>query len=88
MNPNNISKDRNWEPVLVDCYSGHKANERPVAFMFEGWRREISEILDRWYEGGMKSDAPVIDYFKVKTSEGTVFILRYAAQEDGWAICI
>ena len=88
MNQNDISKDMNWEPVLVECYSGYKANERPVAFMFEGRRMEISETIDRWYEGGMKSDAPVIDYFKVKTSEGTVFILRYDMQSGEWAIRI
>jgi hypothetical protein len=88
MNQNDFSKDKDWEPVLVECYSGYKANERPVAFMFNGFRREISEILDRWYEGGMKSDAPVIDYFKVKTSDGNVFILRYDIQSDEWAIRI
>ncbi len=88
MNANDISQDKNWEPVLVECYSGYKANERPVAFMFEGSRREISETLDRWYEGGMKSDSPVIDYFKVRTSEDTVFILRYDMQSDEWAIRI
>ena len=88
MNRNDINQDTNWEPGLVECYSGYKANERPVAFMFEGCRREISGILDRWYEGGMKSDALVIDYFKVKTSEGNVFILRYDIQSDEWAICI
>jgi hypothetical protein len=88
MNQNDISQDKNWEPALVECYSGYKANERPVAFMFEGCRREVSETLDRWYEGGMKPDAPVIDYFKVKTSEANVFILRYDIQSDEWAIRI
>jgi len=88
MNQNNISKDKNWEPVLVECYSGYKANERPVAFSVRGRRWEIREILDRWYEGGIASDAPVIDYFKVRTGEGIDFILRYAAQEDAWAIRI
>ena len=88
MNRKDINQDTNWEPVLVECYSGYKANERPVAFMFEGCRREIRETIDRWYEGGMKSDALVIDYFKVKTSEGNVFILRYDIQSDEWAIRI
>ena len=87
MNQNDFSQDKNWEPVLVECYNGYKANERPVAFMFKESRWEVSEILDRWYEGGIASDAPVIDYFKVKTSEGTVFILRYDIQSDEWGIC-
>ncbi|MCD6585930.1 MAG: hypothetical protein J7K96_09245 [Desulfobacteraceae bacterium] len=87
MNQNDFSQDKNWEPVLVECYSGYKTNERPVAFMFKGCRREVSETLGRWYEGGIASDTPVIDYFKVRTSEGTVFILRYDIQSDEWGIC-
>ena len=88
MNQNDISKDSNWEPVLVECCSVDKANERPVAFFVRGRRWEIRETIDPWYESSMKSDAPVIDYFKVKTSEGNVFILRYDMQSDEWAIRI
>jgi len=41
-----------YEKVEVECYSGYKANERPVAVEFEERRWEVSEIIDRWYEGG------------------------------------
>ena len=74
------------QSIQVECYSGHKANERPVAFIFQDRRREISEIVDRWYEGGVESDQPVADYFKVKTRDGSVFILQYAAESDIWTI--
>lgn len=79
---------KNDEPVQVECYSGHKASERPVAFTWQGGRREVAEILDRWYEGGIEPDRPVVDYFKVKTYDGGVFILRYAAHSDIWSIRI
>jgi len=49
---------------------------------------EISEILDRWYEGGIKPEAPIVDYFKVETKDGGIFILRYDAQSDVWLIWI
>jgi hypothetical protein len=42
--------------IQVEAYSGYKANERPVAFIFHGRRWEISEILDRWYEGGVNPE--------------------------------
>ena len=71
----NTGKD--FEPVQVECYSGYKADERPVAFFFQDRRWEISEILDRWYEGGVNPGQPIVDYFKVKTADGKVFILRY-----------
>ena len=72
--------------IQVEAYSGYKANERPVAFIFHGRRWEISEILDRWYEGGVNPEQPVVDYFKVKTRDGSVFILRYEADSDIWSI--
>ena len=84
-NNNNNSRDQ-WVPVTVTCYSGYKAEERPDAFVFQERRRKISEIMDRWYEGGITSAAPIVDYFKVKTDEGSIFILRYDAQSDVWYI--
>lgn len=75
-----------YEPVHVECYSGHKANERPVAFTFHGRRREVSEIVDRWYEGGADSTRPEISYFRVKTMDGQVFLLRYVSLFDSWSI--
>lgn len=72
--------------IQVEAYSGYKANERPVAFVFQGRRWEISEILDRWYEGGLNPEQPVVDYFKVKTADGSVFILRHEAKTDAWTV--
>jgi hypothetical protein len=33
--------------IQVEAYSGYKANDRPVAFIFQDRRWKISEILDR-----------------------------------------
>lgn len=74
--------------IQVECYCGYKANERPVAFIFQDHRWEISDILDRWYEGGVNPEQPVVDYFKVKTSDGSVFILRYETETEEWTIII
>ncbi|MBN1482413.1 cytoplasmic protein [candidate division KSB1 bacterium] len=73
-----------WERVHVECYSGYKVNERPVAVFFQDQRREIAEILDRWYEGGLDSSRPALYYFKVQTSEGQLFLLRYDPLFDKW----
>jgi len=73
-----------YEKVEVECYSGYKANERPVAFVQNGRRYEIVEILDRWYEGGLDPTRPPINYFKVKTKEGHIFLLRYLSLFDAW----
>ena len=88
MKNNDAGKNADYEQIQVECYSGYKSNERPIAFTFQNLRREISEIVDRWYEGGVKPDDPVINYFKIKTNDGTIFILRYLANSDNWLIRI
>lgn len=57
----------------------------PQAFTFNGPRREVTDILDRWYEGGSPG-RPAARYYKVRTVDGSVFILRHAAVFDAWAI--
>ena len=34
----------------VECYSGHKADERPARFRLEGRQYAIEEVLDQSYE--------------------------------------
>ena len=74
------------ERIQVECYIGYKTNERPLAFNYQGRRWEVKEIIDRWYEGGLDPTSPEIDYFKVKTVEGRVFILRDLSLFDAWSI--
>lgn len=81
-----MSADVNYERIQVECYSGYKTNERPIAFAYQGCRWEILEILDRWYEGGIDAGRPEIDYFKVRTTKGQVFLLRYLSLFDSWSI--
>jgi hypothetical protein len=77
-----------YEVIQVECYSGYKANERPVAFTYNRDRREIEAIVDHWYEGGLDTSRPVIDYFKVRTTDGRVYLLRYLSAFDTWKICV
>ncbi|MBN1664004.1 MAG: hypothetical protein JW943_10430 [Deltaproteobacteria bacterium] len=79
-------KEVDFEPIRVACYGGYKAHERPVAFTYLECRQEVLEILDRWYDGGVKPDEPVVAYFKVRTSEGKVYLLRYDSDLDAWSI--
>jgi len=77
-----------FERITVECYSGYKVNERPTAFTDQGHRWEVQEIVDRWYEGDIDSTRPKVSYFKVKTTEGRSFILRYLSLFDSWSIGI
>jgi hypothetical protein len=57
-------------PIHITAYSGYKANERPRDFTVDEDLYEIAEVEDRWYE-------PDAMYFRVRTTEGRRFILRY-----------
>jgi hypothetical protein len=76
----------NYEQLQVECCSGYKVNERPVTFTYQGRLWEIQEIIDRWYEGDLDASRPVIDYFKVRITDGKVFLLRYLSAFDVWSI--
>jgi hypothetical protein len=53
----------------VECYSGHKADERPVRFTLAGARYFVEAVLDQWY-------GPESVYFKVRADDGNLYILR------------
>ena len=77
-----------YERIEVECYSGYRANERPVAFNFQGRRWEVAEIIDRWHEGGVHPSQPALEHFKVRTTEGGLFLLRYNSLLDAWTLRI
>ena len=77
-----------YEQVRVEFYSGYKLIVRPMFFEYQGRRREVEEIVDRWDEGGPDPSRPVITYFKVKTSDGEMFILRYVSELDAWFVLL
>ncbi|MEN6620553.1 MAG: hypothetical protein ABFD50_03240 [Smithella sp.] len=79
----------NFEKIEIECQSGYQDNKQPAAFTHKGYHREILEILDRWYDGGLAAGYyPKIDYLKVRTSDGHVFILRYLSLFNSWSIYI
>jgi hypothetical protein len=85
-NKRELSSDMNYEQVQVECYSGYRVNERPKVFTYKGRRLEILKIIDRWYEGNIDTSRPRIDYFKVRTLDEQVFLLRYLSLSDAWSV--
>lgn len=66
------------QPVEVDCYSGYKADERPVRFRAGGAAFQIERILDQWY-------TPDGQCFRVRTARGD-FVLRHYVEVDVWTL--
>ena len=63
--------------LTVECYSGRKADERPVQFRLGGKPYRIEALLDQWYE-------PESIYYKVRADDGNLYILRQqTSRPDG-----
>jgi len=71
--------------IQVECRGGHPHHDVPVAFIHQGRRYRIIEIIDRWFEGRNAPGRVGLDYYKVRT-DGGEYILRYNALFDAWAI--
>jgi hypothetical protein len=55
--------------LSVECYSGRKADERPVRFRLDEKQYQVEAVLDQWY------DLEHI-FYKVRADDGNVYILR------------
>ncbi len=65
--------------IYVECYSGYRANERPVRFSWKDKTYNVINIIDRWY--GIEHD-----YFKVLADDGRVYLIRWNRYEDFWSL--
>ncbi|HUI57737.1 MAG TPA: hypothetical protein VLY04_22320 [Bryobacteraceae bacterium] len=65
--------------VRVQCYSGFKADERPLRFQLGELWLAVEDIVDRWYD-------PDAIYFRVRADDGCVYILRHAETDDTWTL--
>jgi hypothetical protein len=55
--------------LSVECYSGRKADERPVRFWLEGKQYHVDAVLDQWYD-------PQGIFYKVRANDGNVYMIR------------
>lgn len=67
--------------IEVQCYSGRKADERPVRFRVGGREYIVEDVLDQWY-------GPDAGFFKVRADDGNLYILRQdrSTPEGMWSL--
>jgi hypothetical protein len=65
--------------LSVECYSGRKADEKPVRFWLGGSQYQVETVLDQWYE-------PESTFHKVRADDGNLYILRQqtSTPEGAW----
>jgi hypothetical protein len=55
--------------LSVECYSGRKADERPLRFRLEGREYRVEAVLDQWYD-------PECIFYTVRADDRNLYILR------------
>lgn len=63
--------------ITVECYSGHKLNERPTAFNLMGHPYKVKEVIDTWH-------SEAASFFKVKADDENIYLLKYDERQDQW----
>jgi len=64
---------------VVECHSGFAYADKPVAFIWQGQRLLIVEIL-------AQGRTPQARWFRVITMDQQVFDLSYSEETDAWQI--
>ena len=65
--------------IHVECYSGYKADERPMKLHLAGRALEIIAVEDRWY-------SPGATFFRVVVESGDRYVLRHQEAPDLWSL--
>ncbi len=63
----------------VEAYAGYKGEETPRAFILDGVRLVVQDILARWY-------TETHSCFRVRVSDGQRYVLRYDLEEEVWEL--
>ena len=65
--------------LIVESYSGYKANERPVKFWIGEKPVFVESVEDQW----RSTDAI---YFRVRADDGNAYVLKYTEKTDVWTL--
>jgi hypothetical protein len=65
--------------MRVECYAGHRADERPMCFVLRGRKFEVRELDGQWY-------SPQATYFRVRADDGNFYVLCHDHGQDIWTL--
>lgn len=65
--------------IKVECYSGYKADEKPVSFMRGKKKIRVDRIIEQWRN-------PDYNYFKVQADDEKGYILRNDIITGDWVL--
>jgi len=65
--------------IKVECYSGYRADQRPLRFYLGERILQVVEIEDQWH-------SPHAIFFRVKAEDRCTYVLRHDVEIDVWTI--
>jgi hypothetical protein len=65
--------------LRVECYSGHKADQRPIKFWLGDAAHFVESIEDQWY-------GPKVLYFRVQADDGNIYVIGHNENTDEWTL--
>jgi hypothetical protein len=65
--------------IRVECYSGYRADERPLRFVLRGREFRVEELDGQWHSAENT-------YFRVRADDGNFYVLRHHEIQDIWTL--
>ena len=65
--------------LIVESYSGYRANERPIKFWIAENTLFVESVEDQW----RGIDAM---HFRVRADDGNIYVIKYVEDTDVWTL--
>jgi len=65
--------------IQVECRPNEVGEETPSRLMLDGRVLEVADVIDRWLARDHR-------YFKVRTADGAIYILRHDEPSQRWEL--
>jgi hypothetical protein len=65
--------------ITVECYAGYRGEQTPRRFQLDDRTFDVDDVIDQWL-------APDHRYFKVRTTDGDVCIIRHDVEQQAWKL--
>ena len=65
--------------IQVECYSGQKADERPIKFWLGEVVLFVESVEDQW-------SGPDDSYFRVRADDGNTYVLGHNGKKEEWTL--
>jgi hypothetical protein len=74
-----MPSDTETSILKVECYSGYKADEKPISLTLDNNRLMVEKIIEQWR-------GPEFEYFKVLADDGKTYLLRHDERCGEWIL--